>query len=69
MRHVIRVCALIVALFHVVPALADTTVFINEIHYDNSGTDSGEAVEVAGPAGTKLSGGKLVLYNGSDGTD
>jgi predicted extracellular nuclease len=42
-------------------------VFINEIHYDNSGTDSGEAVEVAGPAGTDLTGWNLVFYNGSGG--
>jgi hypothetical protein len=44
-----------------------TPVFINEIHYDNSGTDTGEAVEVAGPAGTDLSGWSLVLYNGNGG--
>ena len=42
-------------------------VFINEIHYDNTGTDTGEAVEIAGPAGTELSGWSLVLYNGNGG--
>jgi predicted extracellular nuclease len=42
-------------------------VFINEIHYDNTGGDSGEAVEVAGPAGTDLSGWSLVRYNGNNG--
>ena len=47
------------------PALAMTSVFINEIHYDNSGTDAGEAIEIAGPAGTDLSTWSLVLYNGS----
>ncbi len=41
--------------------------FINEIHYDNAGTDTGEAVEVAGPAGTDLNGWSLVLYNGNGG--
>jgi len=41
------------------------SVFINEIHYDNVGTDSGEAIEVAGPAGTNLNGWSLVLYNGN----
>ena len=46
---------------------ADSTVFINEIHYDNDGTDAGEFVEVAGPAGTDLSGWSLVLYNGNGG--
>ncbi|MCB1799032.1 MAG: hypothetical protein KDI67_09155, partial [Gammaproteobacteria bacterium] len=42
-------------------------VFINEIHYDNTGGDTGEAIEIAGPAGTNLSGASLVLYNGSGG--
>jgi len=42
-------------------------VFINEIHYDNVGTDVGEAIEIAGPAGTDLSGWSLLLYNGSGG--
>ncbi len=46
---------------------ASPSVFINEIHYDNTGTDTGEAVEVAGPAGTDLTGWSLVLYNGSGG--
>ena len=42
-------------------------VFINEIHYDNTGGDTGEAIEVAGPVGTDLAGCQLVLYNGSNG--
>ncbi len=42
-------------------------VFINELHYDNVGTDLGERVEVAGPAGSDLSGWSIVLYNGSGG--
>jgi VCBS repeat-containing protein len=42
-------------------------VFINEIHYDNAGVDAGEAVEVAGLAGSNLSGWSLVLYNGNGG--
>jgi predicted extracellular nuclease len=49
------------------PAAAATSVFINEIHYDNTGTDAGEAIEVAGPAGTNLTGWSIVLYNGSNG--
>jgi uncharacterized protein len=44
-----------------------STIFINEIHYDNTSTDAGEAVEVAGPAGTDLTGWSLVLYNGNGG--
>jgi len=48
-------------------ASAQTTIFFNEIHYDNTGTDAGEAIEIAGPAGTNLTGWSIVLYNGSDG--
>ncbi len=49
-------------------AVADTTVFINEIHYDNAGADLNEGIEIAGPAGTNLTGWKVVPYNGSGGT-
>ena len=49
-----------------VPA-GPANVWINELHYDNDGTDRGEFVEVAGPAGTDLSGWTLVGYNGADG--
>ena len=44
------------------------TIFINEIHYDNDGGDTGEGVEIAGPAGTDLSTFSIVGYNGSNGT-
>jgi len=44
-----------------------TPVFINEIHYDNAGSDVNEGVEIAGPANTDLSGWQLVLYNGGNG--
>src|SRR5688572_6432940 len=39
----------------------------SEFHYDNTGTDVGEAIEVSGPAGTDLTGWSIVLYNGSNG--
>ena len=42
--------------------------FINEFHYDNASTDIGEFIEIAGPAGTNLTGWSVVLYNGNDGT-
>jgi predicted extracellular nuclease len=62
------VCA---AIFHQLyfarPAAAAISVFINEIHYDNTGTDAGEAIEIAGPAGTDLTGWSIVLYNGAGG--
>ena len=43
------------------------TVRIAEIHYDNTGTDTGEAIEISGPAGTDLTGWSIVLYNGNGG--
>jgi hypothetical protein len=43
--------------------------WINEIHYDNSGGDTGEGIEVAGPAGTDLSCYTLVPYNGNGGSE
>ncbi len=46
-------------------AASATATYINEIHYDNSGADIGEAIELAGAAGTDLSGWSLVLYNGN----
>jgi endonuclease I len=48
-------------------AAAQTAVFVNEIHYDNNSTDTNEAVEIAGPAGTDLTGWSIVLYNGTGG--
>ncbi|WP_199350978.1 endonuclease [Haliangium ochraceum] len=41
--------------------------WINELHYDNDGADEGEGVEIAGPAGVKLDGYRLALYNGNSG--
>lgn len=52
---------------YTINSFAQTTVFINEIHYDNASTDEGETIEVAGPAGTDLTGWSLVLYNGANG--
>lgn len=45
---------------------APVTVFINEFHYDNSGVDANEAIEIAGTAGADLTGYSLVLYNGTN---
>lgn len=41
--------------------------FISEIHYDNTGTDSAEAIEISAETNVDLSGWSLVLYNGSNG--
>jgi len=42
--------------------------WINELHYDNDGTDSNEFVEIAGTAGIDLAGWSLVAYNGNGGS-
>ncbi|MDG1332274.1 MAG: hypothetical protein P8P74_08080 [Crocinitomicaceae bacterium] len=41
--------------------------WINEIHYDNSGADINEGVEIAGPAGLNLACFDIIAYNGSGG--
>jgi len=40
--------------------------FINELHYDNSGGDEQEGIEIAGPAGISLDGVKVYYYNGGN---
>jgi DNA/RNA endonuclease G (NUC1) len=40
---------------------------ISEFHYDNEGTDTGEAIEISAPAGTDVTGWRIVLYNGANG--
>ncbi len=47
--------------------LQGQSIFVNEIHYDNSGADSNEGIEIAGPAGTDLTGWSIILYNGNGG--
>ncbi len=49
------------------PGSVPAVIFINEIHYDNAGTDVGEFIEVAGTAGLDLSQYQIVLYNGNGG--
>jgi hypothetical protein len=50
-----------------IPPAQAINIWINEIHYDNTGADTGEFVEIAGEAGASLSGFSLVLYNGTGG--
>jgi len=59
--------ALTAGLFMNARPVQATSLFINEIHYDNAGTDIGEGVEVAGIAGTALGDWSLWFYNGNDG--
>jgi endonuclease I len=42
-------------------------VWINELHYDNSGVDTGEFVELAGRAGENVNSWMLIAYDGSSG--
>lgn len=42
-----------------------TLPWINELHYDNTGGDTGEFVEIAGPAGLDLSDYSIEFYNGN----
>lgn len=46
---------------------AATDLWVNEIHYDNASTDTGEFIELAGRAGLDLTGWRIVLYNGNGG--
>lgn len=63
--------AMVASLVAVAPSAVavapDSAVFINELHYDNAGADVGEFIEVAGPAGTDLTGWRVVPYNGANG--
>jgi len=42
-------------------------IWINELHYDNTGTDTGEFVEIAGRAGENVNNWMLVAYDGTTG--
>lgn len=62
-----RLCSVFIFLFGIT-SFASAQVFINEIHYDNDGGDTGESIEIAGPAGMDVTGWSIVLYNGNGGT-
>lgn len=47
------------------PAPTVSPVWINEIHYDNVQSDTGEFFEIAGAAGTDLNNWRVVAYNGA----
>jgi predicted extracellular nuclease len=48
-------------------AVEPTVPFVSEFHYDNTGTDAGEFVEVQVPPGASSVGWSIVLYNGATG--
>jgi DNA/RNA endonuclease G (NUC1) len=45
---------------------AGPVVRISEFHYDNTGGDQNERIEVSGPAGVSLAGWQIVRYNGAN---
>ena len=45
-----------------------STVFINEIHYDNDGIDVDEGIEIVAQAGTSVEDWQLLFYNGNNGS-
>lgn len=47
--------------------IVPSTATVSEIHYDNVGTDAGEAVEIETDANFSLNGWSLVLYDGAKG--
>jgi uncharacterized protein len=49
------------------PLPAPSNAWINEINYDPAGADANEFIEIAGLAGTDLTGWTLLLYNGNGG--
>jgi 5'-nucleotidase len=59
--------ALVATMVPATSASAAVTPYISEIHYDNAGSDTGEAVEVTADPGTDLTGWSIVLYNGANG--
>ncbi len=48
-------------------AAEPTAPLLSEIHYDNAGADTGEALEIEAPVGFDLTGWQLALYNGNGG--
>ena len=65
-KHIISTLIALSLFFNSVICHA-SLIFINEIHYDNTGADKNEFVELAGPAGLNLLDWSLEFYNGSNG--
>ncbi len=65
--HKIRNLFFSVSITALMVTSANATPFINEIHYDNRGSDTGEFIEIAAESGFDLTGWMLTLYNGRNG--
>jgi len=67
MKQKLQFLGLLIASFLMTGNLLAQSVFVNELHYDNYSGDTGEGIEIAGPAGTDLTGWSIVEYNGNGG--
>ncbi|MFN8319125.1 MAG: hypothetical protein U0V54_06830 [Saprospiraceae bacterium] len=67
MSRVVRFC-FVLSILVMSQTSIRAQVFLNEFHYDNTGADANEYIEVAGLAGTDLSAYSIYMYNGGDGT-
>jgi hypothetical protein len=65
MRHFIAFATIVVGFCACVSRSDAATIFINEIDYDNVGSDTNEFIEIAGNAGANLNGYVLELVNGA----
>ena len=57
MKKILLVIAMAISI-----SIYGQSIFINEIHYDNTRADVNEGIEIAGPAGTDLTGYKVRFY-------
>lgn len=67
MKKVIALYALLICLL-LSPISHASLVFINELHYDNTGRDQNEFVELASFNAVDLTNWSLIFYNGSNGS-
>jgi len=58
---------ILISLFRTI-SIQDDTIFINEVHYQNTGPDVTEFVEVAFVTGYSLAGVRLLFYDGGTGS-
>jgi hypothetical protein len=61
MKHILFSILLLSSLF-------SQDMWINEIHYDNYGTDEGEFIEIAASSSMNVSSASVTLYNGNSGS-
>ena len=67
MKQKLHFLGLLIVSFLFTGNLLAQSVFVNEFHYDNYSGDTNEGIEIAGPAGTDLTGWSIVEYNGNGG--